>query len=157
MGSTFREIRVAHLPFLRVSTSQLLISHGRLAARHDPSRPLLVRLWNSGIPISSLISVVCGNTLPWNEIQGQSQRNHNKHGGAVEGRRPSLLSCLWHWPWISFQGKLLPSVADVRLITNGDPRSTTTRCWSDNSWSESEIMVCRSLVVSQRVLRVAAG
>ena len=39
----------------------------------------------SGIPISSLTSVVYGNRLPWNEIQGQSQRNHTEHGGAAEG------------------------------------------------------------------------
>ena len=30
----------------------------------------------SGIPISSQTAVVCGDRLPWNEIQGQSQLNH---------------------------------------------------------------------------------
>ena len=50
---------------------------------------------SSGNLISSLTLVVCGTRLPWNEIQGQRQRNHtrSKHGGAAEGRPAIVTIC----------------------------------------------------------------
>ncbi len=67
--------------------------------------------------MSSLTSVDFGNRPPGNEIEGQSQGDHRKHGGAADGH-PIILTMffLWHWPWISSQGSLLPQTNDVRLL-----------------------------------------
>ena len=41
----------------------------------------------------SLTSVVCSSRLPWNEIQGQSQRKDSEDGGAAFSR-PTMLSTM---------------------------------------------------------------
>ena len=59
-------------------------------ALRDLIRPLSAL--SSGVPIiSSLTSVVSDNRLPWNDIQGLSQRNHTENGGAAKGR-PTILT-----------------------------------------------------------------
>ena len=67
---------------------------GTLLPQHPPGDGVFGAIAGAlgpGIPISSLTSVVCGNKLPRNELQGQSQRKDSKDGGAAFGC-PAMLS-----------------------------------------------------------------
>ena len=73
----------------------------------------------SGIPIRSLTSVVCADRLPWNEIQGQSQRNDSKDGGAAFVRPTvlSIVSLAFAWGILQpFWGHLGPFWGHLRAI-----------------------------------------
>ena len=88
--------------------------------------------------VINLTSEVCGNRLPWNEIQGQSKRQSSREGGAASGH-PTMLNMVSLALALDFITRQPITTGYWCQTTNGHPRLDSRQKWRPSKTKYSNV------------------